>query len=141
MFKLTPSNTGMRSALISASALVLAVGAPLTIAPAFSQDGDRPVVSKKKPPTTGSTVNLVNILVQKGVLKEDQAADLIKQAEDEAYVSREAARDANTKADDAAKTAAAAAAAASPPGSKRVTYVPDIVKRQLRDDLRREVMN
>ncbi len=107
---------------------------------ALAQDADRPVVSKKKPPTTGTTVNLINLLVQKGVLKEEQAAELIKQSEDEAYVAREAARDATAKADEAAKTAGAAAAAASPPGSKRVTYVPEIVKRQLREDLRKEVM-
>lgn len=140
MFNLTPSARRLRSSLIPASALVLGVALPLTTAPAFSQDSERPVVSKKKPPTTGSTVNLVNILVKKGILKEDQAADIIKQAEDEAYISREAARDATSKADEAAKTATAAAAAASPPGSKRVTYVPEIVKRQLREELRKEVM-
>ena len=70
-------------------------------------------------------INLVNLLVEQGILKEDQADNLIKQAEGEAYVSRQAAKDAASKAEEAAKTASAASAAASPPGSKLVAYVPD----------------
>jgi len=109
--------------------------------PAVSvNDKDRPTISKKKPVGPNSQVTLLNLLVKQGVLTEDQVADLVKQAQEEDYVARQAARDAATKAEEANKTATAAAAAASPPGSKRVTYVPEIVKRQLRDDLRKEVM-
>ncbi len=140
MFNFTLSANRLRTSLVSVSILALGGGLPIMTTFALAQDADRPVISKKKPPTTGTTINLVNLLVQKGVLKEEQAAELIKQAEDEAYVAREAARDATAKADEAAKTASAAASAASPPGSKRVTYVPEIVKRQLREDLRKEVM-
>jgi hypothetical protein len=129
---------------LSASLLTLMVAMPLVSTTASAEDSgstkDRPSVSKKKPTGANSTINLVNLLVSQGVLKEEQAAALIKQAEDEAYVSREAARDATAKADEAAKAASAAASAASPPGSKRVSYVPEIVKRQLREDLRKEVM-
>jgi hypothetical protein len=100
----------------------------------------RPVVSSTKPTSPNATVNLVNLLVQQGVLKEDQAQALIKQAEDEAYVSRQAAKDATLKAGDAAKAADAAAAAAAPPGSKHVVYVPEVVKKQLRDEIKKEVM-
>jgi hypothetical protein len=78
--------------------------------------------------------------VKQGVLKEEQAQALIKQADDEAYVARESAKVATVKADEAAKAAGAAAAAASPPGTRHVTYVPEIVKRQLREDIRRDVM-
>ncbi len=74
------------------------------------------------------------------MLSEDKATLLIKQAEDEAYVARQAAKDANAKADDAAKTASAAASAASPPGTKHVTYVPEIVKREIREELKKEVL-
>ena len=140
MSKLNLFANRLRTSLVSVSILALGVSLALVTTSVLAQDADRPVVSKKKPPATGTTINLVNLLVQKGVLKEEQAAELIKQAEDEAYVAREAARDATAKADEAAKTASAAAAAASPPGSKRVTYVPEIVKRQLREDLRKEVM-
>jgi hypothetical protein len=101
---------------------------------------DKPVVSKKKPTSPNATINLVNILVQKGVLSEEHAQIVIKEAEDEAFVAREAAKTAKAKADEASKTATAAAAAASPPGTKHVTYVPEFVKKQLRDEIRKEVM-
>ena len=136
-------------------------GALLTAAPAFSVStftmpafaqqsvpnefgtappSDKPSVSKKKATSPNATINLVNILVQKGVLTEDQAQVVIKEAEDEAYVAREAAKTAKSKADEASKAASAAAAAASPPGTKHVTYVPEFVKKQLRDEIRKEVM-
>jgi hypothetical protein len=108
--------------------------------PAKKSDARRPAVSSAKPTSPNTTVNLVNLLVKQGVLKEEQAEALIKQAEDESYVSRQAAKDATAKADDAAKAAAAAAAAASPPGTRHVTYVPEIVKRQLREEIKQEVM-
>ncbi|UGA43662.1 putative porin [Bradyrhizobium quebecense] len=103
-------------------------------------DAKKPKVSSTKPTSSNATVNLVNLLVQQGVLKEEQAQALIKQAEDEAYVSRQAAKDATTKADDATKAATAAAAAAQPPGTRHVTYVPEVVKRQLREEIKQEVM-
>ncbi|WP_245311117.1 putative porin [Bradyrhizobium valentinum] len=81
------------------------------------------------------------MLVKQGVLKEEQAEALIKQANDEAYVAREAAKGATAKADEAAKAANAATAAASPPGTRHVTYVPEVVKRQLREEIKREVMD
>lgn len=124
--------------LASLSGLALAAALPST--PAFAEGGDRPVVSDKKPTASNATINLVNVLVQQGVITPEQAIALVKQAEDEAYVARQSARDANAKAEEAAKTAAGAAAAAAPPGSKRVTYVPEVVKRQLREDIRKEVM-
>jgi len=130
------------TSLVAASLLMLSA------APVVAQDSgkaadkqaDRPTVSKKKAVASSTTVNLVNLLIAQGTITEEQGAALIKQAEEEAYIAREAARDATAKADDAAKAATAAAAAASPPGSKRVSYVPEIVKRQLRDDIRKEVM-
>jgi len=103
-------------------------------------DSKRPSVLQTKPTSPNATINLVNILVKQGVLKPEQAEILIKQADDEAYVAREAAKDATVKADEAAKAATAASASASPPGTRHVTYVPEIVKRQLRDEIKQEVM-
>ncbi|AUC94484.1 MULTISPECIES: putative porin [Bradyrhizobium] len=119
-----------------------AVGQTADQAPAAAKQTDarKPKVSSTKPTSSNATVNLVNLLVQQGVLKEDQAQALIKQAEDEAYVSRQAAKDATAKADDATKAATAAAAAAQPPGTRHVTYVPEVVKRQLREEIKQEVM-
>ncbi len=109
-------------------------------APAKKADAKQPTVSRAKGTSPNAMVNLVNLLVQQGVIKEEQGRALIKQAEDQAYVAGQAAKTATAKADDAAKTAAAAAAAASPPGVRHVTYVPEIVKRQLREEIKQEVM-
>ncbi len=113
---------------------------------AVAQDSDQSAspskssVSRKKPPSPIAMVNLVNLLVQQGVITEEQGKAVIKQAEDQASVARESAKDVQIKAVEAAKAANAAAAAAMPPGTKRVTYVPEFVKKQIRDELKEEVM-
>jgi hypothetical protein len=99
-----------------------------------------PKVSDKKAVAPNAVANLVNLLVKQGVLKEDQAQALIKEAEDEAYISQQANKDATTKADQASKAATDAESAANPPGTRHVTYVPEIVKRQLREEIKQEVM-
>lgn len=101
---------------------------------------DDPKVSDERPTSPNATASLVNALVKKGVLTEEQANAIIKQADDESYVGREASKDASERAAEAAKAAKEAALAASPPGTKHVSYVPDVVKRQLRDEIRAEVM-
>jgi Putative porin len=103
-------------------------------------DSKKPSVSRAKPTSPNATIDLINTLVEQGILTEQQAQALIKKADDEAYVTREASKTATTKADDAAKAAAAAAAAANPPGTRHVTYVPEIVKRELREEIKQEVM-
>ncbi|WP_200860029.1 putative porin [Methyloferula stellata] len=113
---------------------------------AVAQDTDQSAppskssVSRKKPTSPIAMVNLVNLLVQQGVVTEEQGKALIKQAEDQASVARESAKDVSVKAVEAAKAANAAAAAAMPAGTKRVTYVPEFVKKQIRDELKEEVM-
>jgi Putative porin len=108
--------------------------------PARKGDSKKPSVSQAKPTSPNATINLINLMVKRGMLKEEDAQALIKQADDEAYVSRQAAKDATAKADEAAKAATAATAAANPPGTRHVTYVPEIVKRQLREEIKNEVM-
>lgn len=118
----------------------------LTLAgPALAEDDPassvkRPTVTRAAAPSPNSTVNLINLLVKQGVLSDEQASTLTKQAEDEAYIARQSVRDASTRADNAQKTATEASDAASPAGTKRVTYVPEIVKKQLREEIRQEVM-
>jgi hypothetical protein len=132
----------MKTRELAATALMLIACA----VPAAAQDdsmpqGKRPTVSRDAPPSSNATVNLINLLVKQGTLTEEQAAALTKQADDEAYIARQATRDASTKAEGAEKKATSAADAASPPGTKRVTYVPEIVKKQLREEIRAEVMD
>jgi hypothetical protein len=151
MFVIDP-NACRRAMPLAVSLLALSCAAP-----AFGQGADkgadqsvasdrkgdaakRPKLMTAKPTSPNATINLVNLLVSQGVLKEEQAEMLIKQAEDEAYVSRQAAKDASVKADEAAKAATAAASAANPPGTRHVTYVPEVVKRQLREEIKQEVM-
>jgi hypothetical protein len=146
MFEINPG-ARRRTLLLAVSLAALSCAAPALGQPADEAgapekkvDSRRPKVSDAKPTSPNATVNLLNLMVKRKLLSEDEAQSLIKQAEDEAYVSRQASKDAASKADDAAKAATAAAAAANPPGTKHVTYVPEIVKRQLREDIKREVM-
>lgn len=125
----------IRAGLTSIAAISLAVTIP---AAAQDEIGKRPMVSRGAPPSSNSTVNLINLLVKRGALSEEEAAALTKQADDEAYIARQAVRDATAKAEGAEKRAASADPVS--PGTKRVVYVPEIVKQQLRDDLKRDVM-
>jgi hypothetical protein len=129
-----------KRALVPVAAMLVACAVPAAAQDDPGASLKRPGVSRNAPPSSNATINLINLLVKQGVLGEEQAATLIKQADDEAYVARQAVRDAAVKADGAEKAAATAADAVSPPGTKRVVYVPEIVKKQLRDDIRNEVM-
>ena len=79
-------------------------------------------------PTANVTVNLINRLVQKGILTQAEAAEMIQQAQA-----------------DAAAVAAAVAAAPLPPiptpeEEMRVTYVPQVVRNQMRDEIKQDLM-
>ena len=78
-------------------------------------------------PSENATINLIRLLVQQGVLKQDQADGLIAQAEREAVQARQAAT-------------AVAATPTGAPGDVRVQYVPNIVREQIRDQVKAEVM-
>ncbi|MBS7562741.1 putative porin [Pseudomonas idahonensis] len=78
-------------------------------------------------PSENATINLIRLLVQQGVLKQEQADGLIAQAEKEAQQAR-------------AATAVAATGPAAAPGDVRVQYVPAIVREQIRDQVKAEVM-
>ncbi len=135
------SRAGMiTQALAATAAITLALADRAVAQDTPDPNAKRPTVTRDAPLSPNATINLINLLVKQGVLSEEQAATLIKQADDEAYVARQAVSNATTKAEGAAKTASTAADAVSPPGTKRVTYVPEIVKKQLRDELRQEVM-
>jgi hypothetical protein len=72
-----------------------------------------------------TTLNLIRLLVEQGVLKQEAADDMLKKAEQRA----------------AEKTAQAQAAEAeSGKGVVRVTYVPEIVRNEIREQIREEVV-
>ncbi|MDQ0008524.1 hypothetical protein J2T07_000683 [Luteibacter jiangsuensis] len=77
-------------------------------------------------PSDNATINLVRLLVKRGVLTQSDADGLIAQA--------------NAEAAQAQKLAGTANAAPATPGQVRVTYVPEVVRNQIKDELRQEVV-
>ncbi|MEO6054694.1 MAG: putative porin [Chthoniobacterales bacterium] len=105
-------------------------------------------VGDSAPASQNTTINLINRLVQKGILTKEDAAELIKQAEADADLARSqtAAAQAAAAQAAAAQVAATQAAAAeqnsAPPtdDAVRVTYIPETVKSEIRDQIKQEVM-
>ena len=81
-------------------------------------------------PSRNVTVNLINRLVQKGILSQAEAGEMIQQAEADAATAQNAA----AKAD--------VAALKSPAGEDetRVTYIPEVVRNDMRDQIKQELM-
>ena len=119
-------------------------GGATLFAKADGQLNPAPVASGGR--TGNVVVNLINRLVDRGLLPKEDAVELIRQAEDDAKDARE--RQEMTEGAVAqtammAQQAAQVAAAAAPPpteDSMRVTYIPEIVKAQLRDQIKSEVL-
>ncbi len=81
-------------------------------------------------------VRLIELLVQNGVLARDQAQALMAQAQREAGGARPAApRPATPRG----AVPAPVAAAEAPEGAVRVTYVPEAVRRQIAEEVRRDL--
>lgn len=106
-----------------------------------------PIKLDRPSPSQNVTINLINRLVERGVLPKEDAELLIKQAEADAAVAREQADSTQVTATQAAmlaQAAAQAAAQATPDpvaeGTVRVTYIPEIVKAQMRDQIKAELM-
>jgi len=74
--------------------------------------------------TAPSTLAMLNAMVNNGVISREKADKILREA----------------AAEDAASAAAGTASSPSPDGTKRVTYVPEIVKQQLRDEIKGQVM-
>ena len=106
-------------------------------------------VASAPAPSANVTMNLINRLVERGVLTKEDASDLIKQAEADALVARAQAEQTQAAAERAAAAAQAAMAHAAqgaedvvPMGEDdmRVTYIPENVRAQMRDEIREEVV-
>ncbi|KAA0995130.1 hypothetical protein FQ192_08720 [Pseudomonas sp. ANT_J12] len=81
-------------------------------------------------PSENATINLIRLLVEQGILKQDKADALIAQAQNEAAQARQAA----------SAPAVVAAGPVAAPGDVRVQYVPAAVRDQIRDQVKAEVM-
>lgn len=80
-------------------------------------------------PSENATINLIRLLVEQGILKQDKADALIAQAQNEAAQAKQAAT-----------STAVAAGPVAAPGDVRVQYVPAAVRDQIRDQVKAEVM-
>ncbi|MEH6498255.1 MAG: putative porin [Pseudoalteromonas distincta] len=100
--------------------LAMAVGVVVTVMAGHA-------VAQAPAPSENATINLIRLLVSSGVLQEDQAQALIQQAETEALQARQAA-------------SSAPAAHPAEPGDVRVPYIPAVVRNQIRDEVKQEVM-
>jgi Putative porin len=85
------------------------------------------------PVSQNVTINLINLMVKRKLISQDDASDLIKQAEQEAVSAQAAAKSAQTQT-------ASATAAPADDDTVHVAYVPDVVKNQIRDEVKADVM-
>jgi hypothetical protein len=95
-------------------------------------------------PSENVTINLINRLVERGSLTKEDARELIRLAQEDAAIAR-AQADAVQHDVSIAREAAQVAVqqTAPPPGDDqvRVTYIPETVKAQMREEIKDEVMN
>jgi len=90
-----------------------------------------------------TTLNLIQALVQQGVLSKEKAEEIVRQASSPAPASgpaTDAAASAAGGAGGAAAGAAEAPAGKDVPKSVRVPYVPEFVKRELKDQVKAELL-
>lgn len=118
---------------------------PVDSPPNLEQTPDVMAASAPPPvtPTENVTLNLINRLVQRGILTKEDAADLIRQAKEDAQRVSQQAQFAQQAATQAATAQQMAMEAAAPPSSDdavSVSYVPEIVKSEMRDEIKRDVM-
>ena len=87
-----------------------------------------------------TTVNLVNLLVQEGVLSKDKAEALLKQAAQDAQKAKEidATQTANTQNTGSATDEKLVGKMVD--DKVRVQYVPEIVKKEMKEEIKKEVM-
>jgi hypothetical protein len=113
-----------------------------------------PAPASETAPSENATVNLIRLMVKKGLITKEDAGDLVKQAQAEADGAHRQALAAKPKSEvppqatgpDGILSAPAAAAPSSPVGEAasddtvQVSYVPDVVKNQIRDEVKADVM-
>jgi hypothetical protein len=111
--------------------------------PALAADPGTSTAPPAAAASSNPTVNLIHLLVERGVLSQADADELIKQANREAAATAPPRAVAPTAATTTAVPAAAAGAAptgTASDGTISVPYVPEIVKQQLRDEIKQDVL-
>jgi hypothetical protein len=120
---------------------LLAVLLATTALPAFAANSKDKVSSTQvaqgaaassATPSPNATINLINLLVKQGVLTAGQADALIKQANAEAAMA--------SGVTGGSSTTVAPTPAPAPDGSVRVTYVPEVVRKKIKEEVKQEVL-
>ncbi len=148
---LSAAEPALPAPLLAAAPVPEATAAATPPVTAPAPDGPPPIallpepnaVAAAKPPASLSenvTINLINRLVQRGALTQADATDLIRLAEQDAQIARGQAQ-ALAETQEAVRQQAAAAPAPAGEDEYRVTYIPEVVKEQIRDQLRTEVLS
>ena len=87
------------------------------------------VLAQDAAPSTNATINLIRLMVKKGLITQADAEGLLAQAQSEAAQAARQTAQANPTANDGAQ-----------PGDVRVPYVPQSVRNQIRDQVKEEVI-
>ena len=115
---------------VPGDAVPLADGAALPDVPPAAPGA--PATTSAVAPSTNVTVNLISRLVQKGILTQEEATVLIQQAEQDAARAQAAQTPVPQPIDPLT---------GAPEGQEaRVTYIPENVKNNIRDEIRQELM-
>ena len=113
---------------------------------ASARSSDSAPAATTAPPSPNATINLINLMVKRNLISKEDADSLIKQAQEEADVAR--AQTATTQAtaeralasQQAPPAQAPAAAPSASDDEVRIAYVPDVVKKQITDQVTQNVM-
>lgn len=113
--------------------------------PAPSTGASASVDALAATPSQNVTINLINLMVKRNLITREDADALIKQAEQEADVARAQAAATQAKAERALAAQAAPPVPAPAPAPAaddevRIAYVPDLVKKQITDQVTQNVM-
>ena len=115
------------------AAAMVAIGLVLTVN--MANAGERESLEQLR----STTVNLVNLLVQEGVLSKAKAEELLRQATQDAAKARE--KDALAEAEKVqVNPQDVGVEKAIDEKMMRVQYVPDIVKKEIKDEIKKDVM-
>lgn len=103
---------------------------PTLDAPLSSDLPVEPAPAPVAAPSPNATVNLINRLVEKGILTQVEATELTRQAEADAVAAQNVA----------AQSDIAALLPEPNEDDVRVTYIPEVVKNDMRDEIKQELM-
>ncbi|WP_423394130.1 putative porin [Burkholderia sp. LMG 21824] len=128
-----PRNGALPARLSRVGAAVLTLGLTCASA-AHGQSLEAQAASGKAAPTESVVINLINLLVKRGVLTQQNANELISEARTEAVQARSA------RASGAPVVAGGVVNPPTQPGDVAVPYVPQLVRDQIRDQVKQEVI-